>query len=126
MSLASIQNTSTTCRTETLNPITIRIFLIIVGIVGIFPFVTTSALAEHPTLTQTPFEQMKTLIGTWKGTRKAYDGEETITARYSLTAKDTAILERLFPDTPKEMVSVYTQDGHDLVMTHYCSAISPG
>jgi hypothetical protein len=67
-----------------------------------------------------PFEQIKTLIGIWQGTRKAYDGEETITARYSLTAKDSAVMEQLFPGTPKEMVSVYTQDGHDLVMTHYC------
>lgn len=76
--------------------------------------------AEHPTLTPTPFEQIKTLIGTWQGTRKAYDREEIITARYSLTAKETAVMEQLFPDTPKEMVSIYTQDGHDLVMTHYC------
>jgi len=76
--------------------------------------------AEHPTLTPTPFEQMKTLVGTWQGTRKAYDGEETITAQYSLTARGSAVMEQLFPGTPKEMVSIYTQDGHDLVMTHYC------
>ncbi len=80
----------------------------------------TLVRAEHPTLTDTPFEKIKTLIGTWQGTRKAYDGEETITARYVMTAKGSAVMEKLFPGTPKEMVSVYTQDGHDLVMTHYC------
>jgi hypothetical protein len=89
-------------------------------VIGNFALTETPAHAEHPTLTPTPFEQIKTLIGTWHGTRKAYDGDETITARYSLTAKDTAVMEQLYPDTPKEMVSVYTQDGHDLVMTHYC------
>ena len=87
---------------------------------GSLVFPATFVKAEHPTLTDTPFEQMKTLIGTWQGTRKAYDGEETITARYVLTAKDSAVMEKLFPGTPKEMLSIYTQDGHTLVMTHYC------
>jgi len=100
--------------------LTITGLLIMVCIIGTLVVSETPARAEHPTLTPTPFEQMKTLIGTWQGTRKAYDGEETITAQYSLTARDTAVMEKLFPGTPKEMVSLYTQDGHDLVMTHYC------
>ncbi len=94
--------------------------LLAICIMGNVAILETPARAEHPTLTPTPFEQLKTLIGTWQGTRKAYDGEEIITAQYSLTARDSAVMERLFPGTPKEMVSVYTQDGHDLVMTHYC------
>jgi hypothetical protein len=28
--------------------------------------------------------------------------------------------ETLFPGQPQEMVSIYTVDGQDLVMTHYC------
>lgn len=97
-----------------------RSLFFIVCLLSSFVTLEIPARAEHPTLSPTPFEQMKTLIGTWQGTRKAYDGEETITAHYSLTARDTAVMEQLFPGTSKEMVSVYTQDGHDLVMTHYC------
>lgn len=104
---------------NTSNSIITRLFFTLC-VIGNFALTETPVRAEHPTLTPTPFEQIKGLVGTWQGTRKAYDGEETITARYSLTAKDTAVMEQLFPGTPKEMVSVYTQDGHDLVMTHYC------
>ncbi len=77
-------------------------------------------MAEHPSPTPMPFERVKELVGTWQGSRQALNGQEVITVKYSLTAKGTAVIERLFPDTPKEMVSIYTQDGHEMVMTHYC------
>ncbi len=79
------------------------------------------ALAEHPSQLPMPFELVKTLVGTWHGNKQALDGQETITVDYALTAKGTAVVERIFPDTPKEMVSIYTQDGHEMVMTHYCA-----
>ena len=37
-----------------------------------------------------------------------------------MTAGGSAVHEALFPGQPHEMVSVYTVDGPDLVMTHYC------
>ena len=79
------------------------------------------ALAEHPSQLPMPFELVKTLVGTWHGNKQVLDGQETITVDYALTAKGTAVVERIFPDTPKEMVSIYTQDGHEMVMTHYCA-----
>ena len=40
---------------------------------------------------------------------------------YSITAGGSAVLEKIFPDTPHEMVSVYYDDDHGkLAMTHYC------
>lgn len=77
------------------------------------------AQAEHPVLLD-PFEHLKNLTGTWQGVQKSLDGEEMITVDYALTAKGSAVMERLFPGTPKEMVSIYTQSGPDIIMTHYC------
>jgi hypothetical protein len=37
-----------------------------------------------------------------------------------VTAGGSAVHETLFPGQPQEMVSIYTVDGPDLVMTHYC------
>lgn len=37
-----------------------------------------------------------------------------------LTAGGSAIHETLFPGEPQEMVSIYTADGPNVVMTHYC------
>jgi hypothetical protein len=37
-----------------------------------------------------------------------------------VTAGGSAVHETLFPGQPQEMVSVYTLEGPDLVMTHYC------
>lgn len=78
------------------------------------------ALAEHPSQLPLPFDLIKTLVGTWQGNKQTLNGQETITVEYALTARGTAVVERIFPDTPKEMVSIYTQDGHEMVMTHYC------
>ncbi len=78
------------------------------------------ALAEHPSQLPMPFEVVKTLVGTWQGSKQALDGQETIIVEYALTARGTAVIERVFPGTPKEMISIYTQDGHQMVMTHYC------
>ncbi len=78
------------------------------------------ALAEHPAPLPMPFELVKELVGTWQGSKQALDGQETITVEYTLTAHGTAVIERMHPGTPKEMVSIYTQDGHQMVMTHYC------
>ncbi len=78
------------------------------------------ALAERPSPIPMPFDLIKGLVGTWQESTREFEGQESIVVEYSLTAKGTAVVERLFPDTPKEMVSVYTQDGHETVMTHYC------
>ena len=66
------------------------------------------------------FEQMKQLVGTWEGTTKKGDKEQTVKATYELTSGGNAILERLFVGTPNEMVSVYHPEGKTVAMTHYC------
>jgi len=78
-----------------------------------------TAQAEHP-VPISPFEHLQNLTGTWQGMHKAMDGEEMIMVNYAPTAKGSAVMERLFPGTPKEMVSIYTESGPDIIMTHYC------
>lgn len=70
--------------------------------------------------TNAGFDKMKTLVGTWV----AVDGDgrptDQVVSVVKLTAGGSAILETLFPGQPHEMISVYTADGQDLLLTHYC------
>jgi hypothetical protein len=47
--------------------------------------------------------------------------DQKVKATYELTSGGTAILERLTPGTPHEMISVYHPEGDAVVMTHYCA-----
>lgn len=68
-------------------------------------------------------EQLKTLVGTWKGMMPMGEGGELqeVTVEYRVTAGGSAIIERFSPGTPMEMVTVYhdTEDGK-VMLTHYC------
>ena len=70
--------------------------------------------------TNAGLEKMKKLVGTWVTADKDGKPTEEVASVVKLTAGGTAIHETLFPDQPHEMVSIYTVDGPDLVMTHYC------
>jgi hypothetical protein len=59
-------------------------------------------------------------VGTWVVPDKDGKPTEEVASVVKLTAGGTAIHETLFPGQPHEMVSIYTVDGSDLVMTHYC------
>ena len=70
--------------------------------------------------TNAGMEKMKSLVGTWVTADKDGKPTEEIVSVIKLTAGGSAIHETLFPGQPHEMVSIYTVDGPDLVMTHYC------
>jgi hypothetical protein len=63
---------------------------------------------------------LKKLAGEWTG--KGSHGEQQIdaTVTYKVTGGDSAVVETHFPGTEHEMITVYTLDGDDLVLTHYC------
>lgn len=67
------------------------------------------------------FERLKKLVGSWKGTQQTPEGTREVVVEYSLTSAGTAIVEKLFPGTEHEMLSVYHGDGNQVVMTHYCA-----
>jgi hypothetical protein len=76
---------------------------------------------DHPAPpTNAGLEKMKSLVGTWVAADKDGKPTDQVVSVIKLTAGGSAIHETLFPGEPHEMVSIYTVDGPDLVMTHYC------
>jgi hypothetical protein len=66
-------------------------------------------------------EALKKLAGTWQGKARMGTQEVPVTIVYESTAGGSAVVERLFPGTPHEMMSVYTGEADKVVMTHYCA-----
>ena len=66
------------------------------------------------------FENLKELVGTWTGVMEMGEEKMDFTVSYQVVAGGSAILEKSFPGTPKEMVSLYHEDDGKVVMTHYC------
>lgn len=67
------------------------------------------------------FDRFKGLVGEWivaEDGPMAKKGE--LAARYVVTAGGSALVETIFPGSPHEMITVYTADGQDVVLTHYC------
>ena len=65
-------------------------------------------------------EKLKSLVGTWVMADKDGKPTEEIVSVIKLTAGGSAIQETLFPGQPHEMISIYTADGPDVLLTHYC------
>jgi hypothetical protein len=63
---------------------------------------------------------MKELVGTWVEADNDGNPTENVVSVIKLTAGGSALHETIFPGQDHEMVSVYTVEGPDLVMTHYC------
>ena len=66
------------------------------------------------------FEKLKTLEGTWLATDEDGKPTDRVVSVIKVTSGGSAIHETIFPGQAEEMVSVYTVEGPDLVMTHYC------
>jgi len=75
---------------------------------------------ETKAATNAGFEKMKGLVGTWVSADEDGKPTETVVSVIKLTAGGSVIHETLFPGQEHEMVSIYTAEGPDLVMTHYC------
>lgn len=67
------------------------------------------------------FEQLKTLVGEWRG--KGTYGEEVSEASlsYKITAAGSVVMERMGAGTEFEMITMYHLNGEDLMLTHYCA-----
>ncbi len=69
--------------------------------------------------TNANFEKMKKLSGTWLSADKAGKPTDQVVSVIKVIAGGSAIHETIFPGQPHEMISVYTVDGPELIMTHY-------
>jgi hypothetical protein len=79
---------------------------------------SVSLAANADDMAAARFEKFKSMAGDWT----ASGGDGSVAANYKVTAAGSAVVETLFPGTPHEMVTVYTIDKGDLVLTHYCGA----
>ena len=68
----------------------------------------------------TDFQRLAKIAGLWERKKTDTQGETDVQVEYRLTSGNTALVERLFKDSPHEMVSVYHDDGRSIMMTHYC------
>ncbi len=77
---------------------------------------------EHhaSTVKNAGLDKMKALVGTWVTADKDGKPTDEVVSVIKLTAGGTAVQETLFPGQDHEMISMYTADGADLLMTHYC------
>lgn len=66
------------------------------------------------------FEQLKSLAGTWSGTGVMHGKEEQVSVIYETSAGGSVVIERSFPGTPAEMITIYSEKDGQIVMTHYC------
>lgn len=74
-----------------------------------------------PPPTNPALETMKSLEGTWLVAGDEGTPTDQVASVIKVTAGGSVVHETLFPGQPHEMVSIYSVDGPDLVMTHYCS-----
>jgi hypothetical protein len=71
--------------------------------------------------TCTGLERLKKLSGTWVAADEDGKPTDQVMSVFKVTAAGSAIQETIFPGQPQEMMSVYHQDGADLLLTHYCA-----
>jgi hypothetical protein len=65
-------------------------------------------------------DALKRLAGDWTCKMKHGDVEHDSTVSYKVTSGGSAVQETIACGTEHEMVTMYCQDGDDLVLTHYC------
>ena len=65
-------------------------------------------------------DTVKKLVGDWVGLDEDGVPTDNVVSSYRVTAGGTAVLDSEFGGTDHEMLTVYHQDGDDLVLTHYC------
>jgi len=75
---------------------------------------------QGPPKASSEFERMKSLVGTWKGKADMGQGMMEFTVEYRLISGGSAIEERIFAGTPKEMLTIYHDRKGKLALTHYC------
>src|SRR5688572_30499189 len=69
-------------------------------------------------------ERVKALAGRWEGTTfREREGTSAAVVTYEVTAAGSAVIEKLFPGTQREMTTVYHDDSSGrLIAQHYCNA----
>ena len=85
-------------------------------LLGVLAF---SSHADKRSTGDKQFETIKSLVGTWEG-YKEDEKDKPVALSYELSGGGSAVIEKIFKGTPKEMVTVYHHNGDKLMLTHYC------
>lgn len=80
--------------------------------------VPSARVSIDPAARAAMFSAVSSLEGRWEGV--VPDGEPSYTV-FEVTSGGSAIREFMAIDKPYEMTNMYTLDGDDLVLTHYCA-----
>jgi len=83
------------------------------------------ALAAHPGTTVAPaknrasagIQKLRSLAGDWQGKD---DHGNPVKTTFKPIAGDTAVMETLSMARMEEMVTIYSQDGDTIALSHYC------
>ena len=75
---------------------------------------------ECPAPRPANFGPLQKLVGKWTASGECNGKKMDFNVNYRLTAGGSALVETMNPGTPQEMVSVYTVDDGEIIMTHYC------
>jgi len=83
---------------------------------------SASAQDESPSVAEIAFERFKSLAGSWSA--ESTKGWSTEQITFEVLAKGSVVMSRtVFEDAPENtMVTLYTLDGDNLVLTHYCES----
>ncbi len=69
-----------------------------------------------------PLSRIKQLAGRWEGLSENTPGQkqDKIAVVYEVTAGGSVVMERIFPGSSQEMVTMYYEEKGQLTLTHYC------
>jgi hypothetical protein len=75
-----------------------------------------AVVADHAS-----FIRMKQLAGRWEGAGNNGNGEkkDKIVVTYDVTAGGSAVLEKIFPGSDQEMITIYYEDKGQLALMHF-------
>lgn len=106
-----------------MNQISKILFALFIVMLSFTPLLRAEDMPKPPPDTSSSeLNQIKSLAGRWSSTTSMFGKpNETVYTEFEVTAGGSAVLEKIFPGTPQEMISVYYDDDNGkLAMTHYC------
>lgn len=78
----------------------------------------TKKNAQNSEQARQVFEKIKSMAGQWVALKGEQKGQVTFDVR--VIAGGSAVVEREFPGTPQEMITVFHLDGDSVRVNHYC------
>jgi len=94
--------------------------LCVLAVAALAVCLAAGARAEEGKAKASQLDALKRLAGDWSCKMKHGDAEHDATVSYKVTSGGSAVQETISGGTEHEMVTMYCQDGNDVVLTHYC------